>query len=146
VGQRRESPSYERVLGELFQAPDPAHRAAGFLAAVVEILGARAAALCRPFERGARAGEWFRTAVCGDADGLPSADQVAAVVAGELEPYLPPRRAILVANGGLALVLDGADPEDDAIDDVEGLLFAYAAIAAADGLSDGLDEVRGATG
>jgi hypothetical protein len=145
---RRHTRSVEEILELLFTAADPARRARHFLAAVRELLDAQAVALCRPLAR-AEGTAWVRIAAVGDAGGLPTPEQVEAVVADELPPYLPPRRAVLVAGPELALAIDGIDQDGAlsvAMDEVEGLLLAYDALASVDGGPPGLDEVPGALG
>ena len=146
MASRQTEGALERTIGELFLAPNPASRAQLLLDAVRARLGATACALCRPKRASIAGSDWFRTAVCGEPEGLPSTSQVAAVVAGELDPHLPPRRVVVVGDHDLALAIDGADPDAEEVDLVAGLLFTYAAIADVDVLGDGLDEVRGAVG
>lgn len=146
---RRETRSVEEVLEQLFTAADPARRARLLLDAVRDILDAQAVALCRPLARGHgdEAPVWARIVAVGDARGLPTPDQVEAVVADELPPFLPPRRAVLVTGPTLALAIDGVEQDgalSRAMDEVEGLLLAYDALASVDGGPPGLDEVPGA--
>jgi hypothetical protein len=135
----RPSPVLGRAAELLVEVSDPARRARILLRAVQAAFGARAAALCRP-----RAdGTWARIALVGDAGELPSLEQVAAVAAGELQRYLPPRRAVIVAGAELALALSGIEQDEASEDGLEALLGVYAVVAAVDPGAPGLEEVEG---
>jgi hypothetical protein len=134
----RPSPVLGRAVELLLEVSDPAQRARILLQAVQALYGAHSAALCRP-----RAdGSWARIALLGEAEALPSLEQVAAVAAGALPRHLPPHRAVFVAGEDLALALCGIEQDDAAGDGLEALLCVYAAIAAVDPGSGGLEEVE----
>lgn len=135
----RPSPALCRAVQLLVEVSDPARRARILLGAVQAAFGAHAAALCRP-----RAdGTWARIALLGEAVDLPSLDQVAAVASGALGRYLPPRRAVFVAEEDLAMALGGVEQDEAFEDGLAALLAVYAALAAADPGARGLEEVEG---
>ncbi|MCZ6598918.1 MAG: hypothetical protein O7B99_14875 [Planctomycetota bacterium] len=142
-----EASAIARLVETLIDSADPILRDRILLETLLVSGAANAAAIWRPVPdpsvpNGSTASgsvgqaTWKPVLARGPEDVLPSADQVEAVIAGELDDELPLNRRVVVATadptlarpGGIALALGGVD--DDQIDVVEALLVVWLLVEA----------------
>ena len=131
----RETAPLGAIAELLVDTADPALRVRLVVELTVQSGLASAAAFCRR----SPAGGWLRIQSSGEAEDLPSLDQVEACARGELPRVLPGGRLVWI-HGALALALGGACQDDVALDGIAGLLAVMAAVTDVDG-ADGLDEL-----